>query len=239
MRRAPAFSVRGFVLAAAFCALGVVAGCGRESFDLLPSAGASGMGLGSTIAGNSEGGGAGLRSGAGGTSGNDEGVAGRGGTASFGGRSVFQPGGGNGGNSGPCNSLDSCMELGSICGPSAPFCIPCQKDKDCPGDERICDPSFGRCVACRKTSDCADGYGCNVALGTCSKKCQSYDDCALDGGRPLCNVERGLCVSCLENSHCIVAHDDAHCYAGACVECFDNRQCATLLCVAGHCQNKH
>ena len=239
MRRSEAVSLRGFALAASFCALSIAAGCGQETFDLLPSAGAA-AGAGSAPAGAGAGvgeaGSGASGAGAGGSSGGAAELGGSSGKGA-GGRGGFPTFGGAAGNPGPCASAAQGCAL--ECTDSTPFCSPCDSQKDCPGDA-FCDLGSGRCVQCRRNSDCGGDFGCNVTLGRCAKKCKNHGDCVQDGDRLLCDAERGVCVACLFSSHCVfLGETDAHCYAGACVECFADDQCLSDLCVAGRCVNKH
>src|SRR4051812_48635964 len=96
MRRSPSNSVRTVAFAVVFCALGVAAGCGRETFDLLPNEPL-------VLAGQPASAGARNDSGAAGT-GESAGAAGKafGGKASFagfGGRITGPPPGGSAGDS--------------------------------------------------------------------------------------------------------------------------------------------
>lgn len=236
----PAFSARRFALLAAFCALGIGSGCGRETFDLLPASGdplsASGSGSlagdggalatgsanasgGPSIAGANPGDGGNAAAGAGASSGSRGGRQGQG----HGGTSAS---GGGAGTAGVSHS--------SICTQSEPFCTPCHNDGDCGGDAPTCDSALG-CIQCSSKVPCPADETCNL-IHRCAKTCKSRSDCADDALHQVCETDLEACVSCKINDHCSMynPHGPAICYHNACVECFDNSQC---VCNNGHCMH--
>ncbi len=239
MRRASSSLGRAVALMAAFCALGVGAGCGRETFDLLPNDAPATAGSGlSAGAANSSGG----SGGGGGASGNAGGRgSGKAGALGFGGRVGGFPGGGLGNF--PCLGEGGCPdEEPSFCSQSSPFCFPCFGKNDCAllGDAKVCDPDLKRCVQCRRDADCGVGEGCNPNTWRCAKSCASKDGCVLDSLHLFCSSELGVCVSCNKQEDCgSYGPFNARCYLNACVECFEDRQCTSQLCVSGRCINKH
>jgi len=238
MRRRPARSVQTVAFVTAFCALGVAAGCGQETFNLLPDDSPL------TIAGRSAGGasggaGAGGSSAASGKAGT--GGAGRSSVGGFGGRFGNPQGGATG--SSPCLGEGGCPdEEPPICWKSSPFpyCIPCRSPKDCSlaGEANVCDPVNRRCVQCINEFQCGVGEACNIANQRCAKACDSNKDCGGDGQRLQCSRELGgVCVSCIRETDCMGYGPFTHCNQSVCVECLDDRQCMGQgqTCVSGRC----
>ena len=226
MRRPNAFSARGFAVAAVFCALSIGSGCGRETFDLLQTAGAPTVSGAAGAAGAANGGAS-----AGGSAGS--GGSGAGGKGSAG-HASFPPDAGGGGQ---CAPGEPCADGGVACPVSVPFCIPCSYSKECPGDAPYCDPNLGRCIQCRRDNDCAQGQACNIFTQRCGRICKTSDDCAADDYHLVCHTGIGVCVSCIATGDCLLyGHSDYKCDFNTCVECIENRQCASQLCVAGRCQ---
>ncbi len=236
MRPSGGFSARAVVLAAVFCVLSVAPGCGRETFDLLATGGASGQPSLPQAGASAGGGGAD----SGGNAGREDGGkgGGLGGSAGSSGRPSMA-GGGNGGG-GPCLAGSACMDGGLGCPATVPLCTACVSNKECPGDALHCDPNTGRCIECQRAQDCSNGEGCNVLTKRCAPACKDQGDCAGDSNRPLCHKDMGVCVSCSFNSDCVLdGHSEYRCYLGTCVECFENWQCQSNACVAGHCDKMH
>jgi len=234
MRRPSRSSARTVAFAAAFCALGIAPGCGRETFELLPDATFSTAGSGST-AGTTHAGGAGF----GGSSAapGNAGVSGAGkaGAAGTGGRMGSSPP--------TCLGEGGCPddEEPPICSKSSPFsfCILCRTPKDCAlaGDAKVCDPEHKRCVQCINEFQCGFGEACNPLNQRCAKACDGNNDsCGADGQRLSCSRELGVCVSCIRDLDCAGYGLNTHCYQSVCVECFDDRQCASQSCVNGRCK---
>jgi hypothetical protein len=230
MRRAPSKSARSVALAVAFCALGVAAGCGRETFDLLPDGvlAMAGSGLSAGVGALSGG------SGSGGTVG-----LGSGGKASAGGnggRFGMPPGGGSGNFS--CLGEGGCPdEVPSGCPKSSPFpfCIPCSEPKDClaAGEAKFCDPEHKRCVQCVNQFQCGLGDACNPLNQRCAKACDgNHDNCAVDGQRSQCSL--GVCVDCIMDTDCTGYNH--YCSQSVCVECSEENPCFMgQSCLKGHC----
>jgi hypothetical protein len=234
-----AFSVRRFALPAVFCALGIGSGCGRETFDLLPTLAdsLSGMsGSGSELAGDSAVIAAGGVDAAGGASASganagDSADSASGAGASSGGRGSRMGHGGNSGSNGGASNGGSGHS--SMCTQSEPFCTPCHSDGNCGGDTPHCDSSLG-CVECSSKIHCPANETCNL-IHRCAKTCKSTSDCADDPNHQVCETDLEACVSCKVNDHCLIyAHGTDICYHDACVECFDNSQC---VCNNGHCMH--
>lgn len=230
----PSNSVRTVVLAAGFCALGIVAGCGRESWDLLPGQAPVAGQTSSSKAGNDSGGG-GSSAAAGRSTGGSAGKTEPGG---FGGR--MPPVGGAFNQ--PCLGEGGCPdEEQSPCPINLPACSPCRNRSDCffIGDANIyCDPELRRCVQCRSDLGCPKGESCNKDTLRCAKTCSSKDGCNLDGQRQFCSQELGVCVSCRDDPDCNgYGQFNAHCASNICTECAENSHCTVTgqVCVNGHC----
>ena len=235
MRRLPSNLARTVALVAAFCALGVGGGCGRQTFNLLPDelqAAAGNTAFGGTDAG---------RAGSGGTGGTSAGGAGRGGAGGFGGRFGPPPGGGAGNF--PCLGEGGCPDEQPFCPPysPSPFCISCFSDHDCDGEANVCDQDLKRCVQCRRDNDCGIGQACNPLTQRCAKSCNDKDDCAVDSQHLLCSPDLHVCVSCNRNQDCdSYGPLRPYCFVYACVQCFEDRHCGVVgqACVAGRCMKR-
>lgn len=235
MRRPPSNRARAVALATVFCALGVAAGCGRETFDLLPTGVIS---AGAPAGGAYEAGKAGL-GGTAGTSG--KGSAGGAGKAEsgggFGGR-VTNPATGGGGNP-ACLGEAGCGDDWPYCNGPSLFCFPCDANADCsPLDAKICDTNQKRCVQCNAEHPCAIGDACHPKTNRCAKACDGNNDaCLVDGQHLLCNREFGVCVECFRNSDCTnYGSFNPYCYLNTCVQCIDDRQCSpSQWCFVGRC----
>jgi Cys-rich repeat protein len=235
MRRSPSNSVRTVALAAGFCVLGIVSGCGRASWDLLSDealAGATAR-ANSGAVNNAGGGGGGTGAVSGKASG---GAGGRTDGGGFGGRFSPPPfGGGGAGNQPSCLAdAGSPDEEPATCSRSNPFCYPCRCKSDCnfAGDAKTCDPELKRCVQCRNDSHCPMGYSCNPNTYHCDKSCGGKDGCSFDVQHSFCRPDLGVCVSCIDDPDCF---GYAHCAANVCVECVDDSQCPSQKCKYGHC----
>ena len=233
--------VRGFVLFFA-AGLSLVSGCGRQTFDLLPGAGAGAPGGGSDSIGAGGGSPAsgGTHSG-GGESGEASGGRGGGPTRSNGGGgngTAGFAGSSSGGNDGTCLPGDACVDGGVRCPPdSTGACRRCTGDDDCAHDAPYCDPIDGRCVECFPGKDeCPDGETCDATLLRCAKVCASPADC-----NRYCSRAH-ICVDCQQNADCREGMGQAKysCFYGVCVECQTDAdcidpskpQCQALKCVA-------
>lgn len=239
MRRSLAVSLRRFALAAVICMLGGAAGCGRETFDLLPtdaaSAGFSGLSGGAGLL--SAGGTAGLAHG--GAGGNARGGVGGGGPrggagGGFGfsgsaGRPIF-PNGGDGGAS--FGGSPACL-------PSQPWCFLCSDSKDCPSDASKCDLQSGVCYECQRDPDCTGEDICNIFTKRCAKPCKDNTDCLYNTADRVCAKTVGVCVTCLEDPDCdfysTTSAARQHCFQEACIECTDGHQCPGGVCLQGVC----
>lgn len=242
MRRSTTALVRGFALAAAFCVLGGAGGCGRETFDLLPLAGAAGALSGAS--GGPAGGHGGAVSGAGGSLGGSF-EAGSGGhwQASAGSAGRRNEGGMGGGF--PCSNGAGCASgSGGGCPTSLPFCSSCTTDNDCVGEASHCDQDKGRCYECKDDGDCPPGQACNVFSGSCVRYCKEQSDCNNSPDHRLCRRDIGICVSCAYSTDCGFYNNGGVnkqkvCFIGECVECTENSDCVSNDCVAGECQKPH
>src|SRR4051812_5242757 len=145
MRRTRSSSGRTVALVAAFCVSAVAAGCGRESFDLVPEQPLDSAGAGLSAGGAVGQGGGGSPTAAGRASGGNPGKAGGG----AGGR--FTPPSSGGSNTFPCLGEGGCPD--ELCPPysTSPFCNGCRNDGDCEsnGDAKRCNLDTKRCVQCR------------------------------------------------------------------------------------------
>jgi len=234
MRRSPSNSVRNVAFAAAFCVLGIGAGCGKETFNLLPddvlvvagrapSAGASNGAGALGIAGGS--GAAGLA-----------GAGGKADSGGFGGRTPF-PSGGSAGDP-PCQGVAGCPGEVLPCTDKSPFCTKCSDKSDCMFlDAKTCDPDLKRCVQCRNSSQCGPGERCNTRTWRCDEACiPGKDNCNADGQHQFCSSELGLCVWCTRNEDCDgYGQFDGLCYLNVCLQCFENSQCSSQECSFGRC----
>jgi hypothetical protein len=245
MTRSPLSSARTVAFAAAFCALSIAPGCGRQTFELLSGGAPSTAGSGA-VAGSPQSGGAGY--------GGNAGIAGIAGTAGASGGGKTGGGGGKAGGGGmggmggrfgtnpPCLGEGGCPnDEEPVCTPSSPFyfCIPCSTAKDCDlaGDADICDFEHERCVQCINDFQCGFGEGCNRLNQHCAKACDGNNDsCAEEGQHLSCNRELGVCVVCTRNDDCEGYGPNTHCYQSVCVECFDDSHCSSQSCVKGRCK---
>lgn len=188
-----------------FClALGLASGCAGETFDLL--------GNEESVAGDGGRGGDALMAGS-------AGRGGRGGTAGSGGvpQATAGAAGGNSCPNGNCN----------------PFS--CEKSSDCKSEYApVCLQSQGRCVGCLPEDDrCTFGFNCDPLTYSCMLECDDEDDTQFSkdcpNSRPHCESGRGVCVECLEETHCL-RPGAPHCaFDKTCVECRNNRECDNAL----------
>ena len=240
MRRFLAVSLRRFALTAVICMLSGAAGCGRETFDLLPSAGAAGsVSGGAGLTSSSAGSGGSARGGAGGSARAGAGAGGNsasGGSFGFSGsagRPTFPNDGGSSGSIGVGGGPASCS-------PSFPFCVPCTSEKDCNGLK--CDLQLQLCYECQTNDECPSGEVCNLAK-RCAKQCSDMNGCADDPDHRLCYVQAGMCVSCFQSQDCdfyiTSSNMELKCFQQACVECTKASECGGQPCVAGRCQKPH
>lgn len=138
--------------------------------------------------------------------------------------------------SGQCEPFDfSCLPVGCLsaedCDPTRPFCA-----------------ADGACVECRTATDCPALGGerrkCNFATRKCAPDpCQSDADCTADPGGPACDGSSGLCVGCIDDSHC--PEQRCHLAKNRCVGCLGDLDCdfsagetcreETQACVVTHC----
>jgi len=211
MRRAPSNSARAVAFAVAFCALGIAAGCGQETFNLLPDSALAGAGA-SAGAGTSAGavavaGAATSGGGSGGSSapaGNNAGLggAGKAGAGGTGGRFGMPTAGGS--DTFPCLGDGGCAD-------EWPYC-PTQ----CPFDE-VCNPFTQRCT----------------------QVCNDNGDCADDKAHPRCFKEPGVCVTCIWENDCSNFPPlRRHCFLNECTQCSENWHCEDpYICVSGRCAN--
>jgi len=118
------------------------------------------------------------------------------------------------------------------------------------GDSRICIPTpTGRCTTAADCGDglveCVDSYcvefdcesnancspmkpACNPTTRTC-EPCTSDEVCeALSGGTPLCDLDSGTCVECVDATDCDTA--SPVCAAGACRGCREDAECVSDVC---------
>ena len=234
MRLSSRNSVRTVALTAGFCALGVVAGCGRATFDLLSDESLVSAGQATSSS-------AGARSGTGGGGGSSGkafgGAAGKADMGGFGGR--FQPFPLGGGANQPCFGEGGCAdEEPTPCSTTLPFCNLCRTKSDCisSGEARTCDPELKRCVQCRTSLQCNPGELCNPSTYRCAKACGGKDGCGFDGQHMFCSQELGVCVACTDDPDCNgYGPYAAHCAANVCAECSENSHCASQACKNGHC----
>jgi len=238
MRLWPSNSVRTVALLAGFCALGIAAGCGRQSFDLLPE---------QSLIDANKGAGAGVlnSSGKGGTSGVSGkaggGTGGRADAGGFGGRFPSFPLGGSGGNQ-PCLGEAGCGDEEPLpCDISLPFCNPCRiGGNECAfafvGEATTCDPDLKRCVQCKKNSHCPPGEVCNTSTYRCAKACGGKEGCGFDAQHLFCSQEQGVCVACIDKSDCEgYGQFPPRCAANVCVQCTEDSQCPGQFCRNGNC----
>ncbi|HET7543459.1 MAG TPA: hypothetical protein VFK05_26480 [Polyangiaceae bacterium] len=232
MRLSPPNSVRTVALVAGFCALGIVAGCGQQTFDLLSDQSVAGGGR--TPSSNSSAGagaGNGGNSGSSGSGGKAFGGAGKAELGGFGGR--FTPFPLGGGANQPCLGEGGCPDE-EPCPIILPFCNPCRTKSDCiaTGEARNCDPELKRCVECRTSQQCGMGKICNLSTYRCDWACTGKDSCGFDS---FCNQDLGVCVSCVAEGDCSDYGKYSHCAANICVECSENVHCGSQICINGHC----
>lgn len=240
MRRSPSHSAHSVALMTAFCALGIAAGCGKETFDLLPNGslvvtggGGSAAGTAPVSAGSSGGGGLGGAAATGGKP--SGGTGGKAELGGFGGRITTLPGGGQGNP--PCVGDGGASDNDPpSCSPSDPYCTPCVCNAQCfRPDARYCDPDLNRCVQCRKDFHCPAGEACNPNTWRCAKECGGgKDSCGGDNQHLLCSPD-GVCVSCINNTDCAGYGVFNSCSSNVCVECSDDSKCASGLCIGGSC----
>ncbi len=239
--------LRSIALAAVFCALTVGPGCGRETFDLLNTAGnagnaGSGLVLGAGAAGEPD------TFGGGGNGNEPDAGAGRAGV--FGGRAGST--GSAGGNPAGCLAGEPCASSGVVCPPTVSFCEHCSSPKDCAGnsDSPYCSTSAGRCVQCQHANDCAPDEICYPFTLRCAHVCITAAQCVDDHSHPVCDPQFGVCVTCIKDSNCRPFNGHpTYCAVGSCVECDHSNDAAASTieiqcpddrpyCVGLRCQSK-
>ena len=235
MRRMPSNSVRTVAFAVAFCALGIAAGCGNDTFNLLPNAPLVIAGRAATNAG-SDSGGAGTGGSLGGGGKGGSGAAGKANIGGFGGHFPPFPMGGSAGSL-PCLGEAGCADAELPC--MAPYCVTCTDNSNCEFlDGGTCDPELKRCVQCRSDT-CGVGERCNPHTFRCDKACvPAKDNCAADGQHQTCSAELGVCVYCDNKPGDCDGYGQfkGRCYLNVCVECFENTHCGNQeICVYGRC----
>lgn len=153
-----------------------------------------------------------------------------------------------------CSEEQRCPD-GSVCHPEVALCVECVANEHCSEPRPWCaesrNPLGNRCVGCRGNGDCGDalcvndlcvacdidsGAGCTASRPICVSRsegayscveCTTNDDCG-DAERPVCDVGRGACVTCLadgagcrEGTYCLAeeGEDAAVPARSRCVEC--------------------
>lgn len=133
-----------------------------------------------------------------------------------------------------CLADAACAPVGEVCNLDSHRCVQCNADTQCqsrPGAAGpYCDTETRLCVACLNDLQCdaSDSSRCNTVSHQCVG-CNSDSQCEA-GTR--CNA--GVCVQCIDDSHCTTAGLGVCGPAGACVECDATSQC--LSADAPHCE---
>lgn len=179
--------------------LGGGAGCGHSNFDFFSDLGAPSPPGG--LSGAPSIGGSNFLPGSGGRAG--------GGFPSFGGAGGSLAGSASMGGEG---GLPECGTPGA-----GPICQPPEL-RCCSELSFTCFPFDLRCTHCSAPNQCPPGWLCDAATEQCSPVCEGGIPCP--GYAPHCEVSTGLCVHCLDDSHCILP--DSGCVDGECVRC---KQC--------------
>lgn len=125
----------------------------------------------------------------------------------------------SGGGAGDC-AING-KACGTVCD-AAIGCVECAGDGDCGATRPFC--IEGRCEACAQTSDCGTGMACYPADGTCHPACTSNASCT-DPHAPLCNVDTGACVGCIQATDCPGEKPICDPANGQCAECASNGDC--------------
>lgn len=142
------------------------------------------------------------------------------------------------------------------CHTTSARCVECVEDPDCGGNKQ-CDQNRNICVECTTNEGCLPGNVCNQQSYTCQPGCVGGlggPNCPADTVCDPSQGAAGVCVACLEDSHCPRANvcvdkqcvpgckSDARCADptggavrtrcdpgaqpyGACVECLSNLHC--------------
>jgi hypothetical protein len=200
------------LLRAPFLLVALGVGCATQTIDLLAPAGGGGASGSSaaaagTLAGTSPTGGRGLGA--------------TGGQGGFSGKSPFG-GGGNGGSSGALGD-------GGDDGQGGSATTGCTMDLDCPMTKPHCVEIVGttlfHCVECIDHANCDFGERCNFLIKECAPACATFEDCPFT--LPFC--ERGVCIQCVEDSHC----GPNVCVFGRCEQCRSMVDCPPSAPVCG------
>jgi len=114
--------------------------------------------------------------------------------------------------------------------------IACNTNEDCETSKSskcltsfAWNPPYAFCVGCIDNDDSAHLAQtplCFSESRTCVPKCASHSDCT-SYANSRCDLSSGMCLSCLENSHCQHITDRPLCNErrGSCAECLSNSDC--------------
>ncbi len=144
--------------------------------------------------------------------------------------------------------VEGCDPADRLCHPESHQCVECYETSHCEGDQPACNLDSGRCVECTADADCQDvalpacraqsntcvecqsdaqcgrSEVCNASAGLCTSRCLTPGGCPQAGS--YCDVDRELCVACLEDAHCDEP-DAPQCdtRTGQCVQCVNDTPC--------------
>jgi hypothetical protein len=122
-----------------------------------------------------------------------------------------------------CAADGDCRLSSLRCDPGSATCVACLQNADCTSPGKLyC--SHHQCVACDGPDQCGLGRICDTESQTCLTRC--HDDsngCPKDA--PTCDLTRGVCVLCTDDSQCSGATPLCDVGTGQCVACLYDGQC--------------
>lgn len=110
-------------------------------------------------------------------------------------------------------------------------CVRCTSDENCSGDTPICktdiaNSSNNECVECTGDTNCGgDAPVCDETTNECTTSCSTQAECA-GSDKPVCNITKGVCVECENDSTCTGTKTQCNIPDNECVECVDDSPCA-------------
>jgi Cys-rich repeat protein len=101
-------------------------------------------------------------------------------------------------------------------------CVECVNNGDCGTAEPFC--IQGECEECGDSDDCGAGQVCFPGDHKCEDPCETNGDCD-DNNEPLCDVDNGICLECLEDAECSSGRPLCDPVTARCSECLANADC--------------
>lgn len=133
-----------------------------------------------------------------------------------------------------CSSrTDAGANAGTVCDSASHRCVKCRNDGDCAGTGNpYCQQSpagslQNECVSCLQDSHCGTTEVCDEPTGECTLRCSATEN-NCRGDKPVCNLQAGVCVECLDNSTCSGGTSECKTETKECVQCVTPAPCSTL-----------